>query len=329
MITPEAQNLDDWDTASTTGNLLRGAREARGWSVQHVAKQLRLDSKHVEAMENDAMTPLLAPVFVRGYLRSYARLLDLSPEAVEKSFESQKTNVPQVLRGRSVLTSVDSHHGDRALSWIIYLIVLASLLLGVVWWQTEGTFRFWEDEPAVVGAESDLPIDPATDNSLEQAPPFESSSTVGAGVTPQARGAGSTVPPAISPVPQPALPAQAQTRVTPVTPSAPAPPSVQPTAPALPAATPVAAPTVAGSAPSLELRVSADSWVEIIDPDGKRLIYQILKAGTNRNLTDIKPPLKVKLGNAAGVTMDFNGQPFDHSSFQRNGVARFELGAAP
>ncbi|TWG92551.1 cytoskeleton protein RodZ [Luteimonas sp. J16] len=59
------------------GERLRKAREAAGLEVAEVARRLKMPVKVVEALENEDWGSLDAPVFVRGQLRSYARLLGL------------------------------------------------------------------------------------------------------------------------------------------------------------------------------------------------------------------------------------------------------------
>ena len=63
------------------GAALRQAREAAGMSIEQVASQLRMTVRSVANLEADDWSSLGAPVFVRGQLRSYARLLavDIEP----------------------------------------------------------------------------------------------------------------------------------------------------------------------------------------------------------------------------------------------------------
>jgi cytoskeleton protein RodZ len=60
------------------GQRLRKAREAAGLSVADVATRLKMPSRVVESLEAEDWDRLGAPVFVRGQLRSYARLLGLA-----------------------------------------------------------------------------------------------------------------------------------------------------------------------------------------------------------------------------------------------------------
>ncbi|HUT40859.1 MAG TPA: helix-turn-helix domain-containing protein [Gammaproteobacteria bacterium] len=65
------------DRDAPIGRQLAAARKGRKLDVETVARELKLDAAIVRALESDDRTALPAPIFVQGYLRSYARLLDL------------------------------------------------------------------------------------------------------------------------------------------------------------------------------------------------------------------------------------------------------------
>lgn len=62
------------------GERLRRSREAAGMSVTQVAERLHMPVRVVESLESEDWSRLGAPVFVRGQLRSYSRLLGLLTE---------------------------------------------------------------------------------------------------------------------------------------------------------------------------------------------------------------------------------------------------------
>jgi transcriptional regulator with XRE-family HTH domain len=61
------------------GERFRAAREARGLSLSDVAEQIRIRSVYLAAIEDDNWNAIGAPVYVRGFLRTYARFLGLDP----------------------------------------------------------------------------------------------------------------------------------------------------------------------------------------------------------------------------------------------------------
>lgn len=70
------------------GPRLRAAREALGYEVEDIAKQLRLHPHIIADLEVDTFSDHLALVFVRGYLRSYASLIGLDPNQVTEEFNA-------------------------------------------------------------------------------------------------------------------------------------------------------------------------------------------------------------------------------------------------
>ncbi|HEX5126761.1 MAG TPA: helix-turn-helix transcriptional regulator, partial [Rhodocyclaceae bacterium] len=65
------------DSRSEVWQSLRQAREARGLTIAEVAHHLKFTPKQVEAMEMGALKQLPGPAFTRGFVRNYARFLQL------------------------------------------------------------------------------------------------------------------------------------------------------------------------------------------------------------------------------------------------------------
>lgn len=84
VTTPENINAVANETSQTTpvlpGKMLREARERLGLSVADVAQHTRLAPRQIEALEADDFDNLPELPFVRGFIRSYARLLQIDPE---------------------------------------------------------------------------------------------------------------------------------------------------------------------------------------------------------------------------------------------------------
>lgn len=123
---------------SSVGQILRDAREAQGITLEDAAARLRLMQRQVEAMETDDFESLDPPVFARGFVRNYARLLGLVPEALLARMEGAPAEPAAVSHAeppppRSWLTS----------PWLILLllgllvVVVAPVAL-YVWLNSEG-----------------------------------------------------------------------------------------------------------------------------------------------------------------------------------------------
>lgn len=89
---------------------------------------------------------------------------------------------------------------------------------------------------------------------------------------------------------------------------------------------PAPAPAVTG-AHTLALTLSAPSWVQVTDADGKRLEYALLQPGTYS--WQDTAPLQVLIGNAAAVSVTVDGKPFALDDISASNVARFSIGSAP
>ena len=74
------------------GSILSAAREARGWTEQIVCDQIKLNINHIRNLEADRFDKLPPATFVMGYIRSYAKLLEIDPEPIIASFR-QKTAI--------------------------------------------------------------------------------------------------------------------------------------------------------------------------------------------------------------------------------------------
>jgi cytoskeleton protein RodZ len=72
------------------------------------------------------------------------------------------------------------------------------------------------------------------------------------------------------------------------------------------------------------LQVTADSWVEVDDANGKTLESGILRAGDQRNYRSTSP-LNITIGNADGVQVTSDGRPLSLAPYRRANVARFKV----
>ncbi|MEM8769784.1 MAG: helix-turn-helix domain-containing protein, partial [Pseudomonadota bacterium] len=162
------------DLPTGPGSELRETREGMEVSVREVADALNLPARVIEALESDDYEGLPPTVFTRGYLRSYARLLELSPDALLSRYP-EVTEEVDVITGESAVTpaaSADSNpqllYGGFALAALV-VIVLAWVFLG------------GEDSPAPepiveAGSESEASRGPpaaTATNTVEDAPSSE------------------------------------------------------------------------------------------------------------------------------------------------------------
>lgn len=345
------------------GYRLREARERRGLSLQDVASQLRLDVRLVEALESGDEERLPPAPFVSGYLRNYARLLDLPAEDLVGQYaESGLGETPPLVstigEGQQVRSS------DLRVRVVTYLIVLALVALAGAWWwtQRQGIDLTLEDAepPAVVGegGSLDLPV-PAGRPPEEAAPAKEGAEPAQAPAEEPEGEQGQSVAEflkeraaereraeaARAPEPETVEPEEAtapeetaeEAETAPAEPApAPAGPAPEPaeTAPESAAGPQAAVEPETGAAAQpdegevkLALEFEKECWTEVTDATGRELIYALVPAGSQRTVWG-EPPFDIFLGYAPGVTVRYRDEVFDHTPFQRKDIARFQVGSA-
>lgn len=74
----------------SVGQFLRARREAKRMSLEEVARATRVPASSVERIEFDRFDELPGEVFVRGFLKSYARAVGVAPEEVMARYTSSR-----------------------------------------------------------------------------------------------------------------------------------------------------------------------------------------------------------------------------------------------
>lgn len=86
------KGFDDFDLR--LGDLMRGERATLGKSLLDVQRDLKIKATYVAAIENCDVTAFETPGFIAGYVRSYARYLEMDPEWAFSRFCSESGFVP-------------------------------------------------------------------------------------------------------------------------------------------------------------------------------------------------------------------------------------------
>lgn len=73
----------------TVAEQLRAAREAHNLTVHQVAEITKIKTEHVRALEDGNYAAFAAPVYIRGFVRTYARLLHLDPETTVAAADAE------------------------------------------------------------------------------------------------------------------------------------------------------------------------------------------------------------------------------------------------
>ncbi len=291
------------------GSKLREARERSGVPLREIAAELHLDVSMLEALEAEDLSKLPSASFVKGYLRSYARLLDLSADELVEAYDSAHGETSPSLQRIGKVQQMNSRDaGPRYATWGVVAVVVISVL---VWWSSKilsnGVTERGSKESGVVlpmgeaetlpGLEADVEVE---GESISVAPLLVPQRSA---ASPPASNGAVEVPGSV------AMPTAAEHLVA-------AQQADEQEALAVAAVEPLSV---------LTLEFSEDVWVEISDGREKRLFFDLGRQGQTRQVEGVKP-FKILFGNAPGVTLMVDGQVFDHSAFQRrNGSAKFTL----
>lgn len=153
---------DMTDTNRGCGQRLRAAREAAGLSLQDVGSRLRMPVRVVESLEAEDWDRLGAPVFIRGQLRSYARLLGLATETVHTASGVAPVRPPE-LNPRTYVPRVRLIV-EQSARRLVYVVITAAIALPV--WLATRPHLASQD---MVSGSLDVPAEIA-DQAVTQAP---------------------------------------------------------------------------------------------------------------------------------------------------------------
>lgn len=322
---------------ATPGSLLASARREHGLTVEQVASQLNLAPRQVMALEEDRYAALPGMVIVRGFVRSYAKLLKIDPlplvamladatpsvgtpparQMASSSFTQSRMPPMHAGAGRSIKAPL------AGLLAVIAVAAGASYMLG--WWPDSLTRRFGQLRGAVVDG-SGSAIAPAVDaNDAVRAADAGSTTGSAAGVAQDAAGKstpGDPVagqPPALTSTTVLSSPGvgrsagsagSAGSAILAINPSGPG--STDNTAAGMAVANP------------LVLHVQQDSWIEIKRANNTAIVSRLVKAGSVETFA-IDQPVTLIIGNLAGVDATLRGAPLALDNGAKGNVAKLRI----
>lgn len=133
-MTPETTRKnhkpEDLEAPLTIGAFLKAEREKKGYTLDQMASEIRLRQYLLEAIENENWELLPAPVFVKGFIRSYARVLGLNEEDIVNQYDrvgELKEPLPQPLT---------KPIRSRSAPIILLILVLAAIAAIIFLWRS-------------------------------------------------------------------------------------------------------------------------------------------------------------------------------------------------
>ena len=296
---PEKTTAEDEEIISKSpGLILRDARESQSLTENDIALALNLPIYVITSIEADRAVGTRSSVFMRGYIRSYARLMDLDGDPLVDLYD-EKNSVKVGLSLSTVgsgnmgtLGSVGAEkHGARQIKWILSLTPLLIILMIGLWAgrnfveeSTDSTLEEFDSKEVVNIEEKEK--SPSQTNDLNKVNlsifPKEKVITV-----PEHRDNKGSI-------------------------------DIQSSMHGLKSNELIASDTLLFS-------FGEDCWVEVQDGNGELIYGDLSRAGSTLEVSGI-PPLRVLLGYAHGVSLMHNGSRVALAPHTRNNVASFVLG---
>ena len=305
----ENSNTTELEKANVelAGDLLRKKREKLGLSQKEIADRLRLRVAIIESIDKNNYDFDQVATFTRGYLRSYAKAVDLDEKEVLAALNdaNEVQHIEQEMQSFSRKTKREKHDSRiMKLTWAIFATIIG---ISSVWWYQNQQDTLTEtvdevvierditDEPAspVISREEDVTINeevvaPVTLSIESEIEPVDGAESIN-----------------LEPV------ASVENEVT-----------IQPVV--VETVSTQDDQTAESTLNELVMNFSADCWVQVKDATGSTLATGVKKAGREVNLVG-EPPFSIILGAPEGVSLTFAGEPVDLSGYTSGKVARFTL----
>ncbi len=286
------------------GAMLRHQRLKRKIAIDVAAKALKLSSGTLEEIERGNLNRFEA-LYRRGYVRNYARFLGLDPAPLldmlrDAELPPLRSVMPIQQRGRNF---------DKFLRIATYAIVTTLIIPPIVLIYIQGGLDFLD-----------------RDRSLTQEPLGVSSVADAAPVEPDFVG------------PRPAADVDLEregTTIAAVTASALPLNYIRPVRDPVGAARPEAGaplssaedePEMPDPRSTLVIELMDDSWLEVYAADGRRLEFDLLRAGSERRFLD-EGPFRILAGRGSAITLELDGTVLEFDGQDRADVVTLEVSA--
>lgn len=340
----------------TAGSQLKAAREAAEMTIEQAAEQLHLLRETVVALEEEDTSKLPSRVFTLGYLKNYARILELPESHIMESFREDVEEVEEIRSLQQPRAPVirtrrpQQVSGGRLFFKLISgLVLIAIIALPVLWWRGAIQLPDLSGLPFLPIAEKQKSVETIGDDgsetltlSISDEPASQNETQLDVTVTPDVveeksgdeellelslEGAGDETTTEITGGMEGGANAEEASGETPGETSI-TPPTTGKTVVSddvVVIATDSTGETQTGGEPKVTLDFSDNCWVNVNDAEGEIVLFGDIPAGASKTLEG-SAPFTFVLGNATKVKVSVDGRPYDIVPHTKGGVARFSLG---
>jgi cytoskeleton protein RodZ len=285
------------------GQILSDARKKMGFTQEDVASKLNFRITLVDEIESEVFDTSMPETFNRGYLRNYAKLVNVSQEDVMASYEQLNIAKTQASELQSFSKGAEKLAENNRIMWISYVILAILIGSTVVWWMQNNTEQLLKETVEIkseltgekqqpdllVQAKSSSILTPVvektdTDNIIEEASvATEELSQESLNIT--------------TPVAQ--VENLQVNEVTEITESE-------------------------ATLTNVTFTFSGDCWVNISDATGERIAWGVKKLGYVMKISG-QAPFNVTLGRPELVAINISDEIIDMSQFNVGNIAKFTL----
>ncbi|UTA49180.1 DUF4115 domain-containing protein [Simiduia sp. 21SJ11W-1] len=310
---------------STPGAFLQREREAQKLDEKSVAAKLRITRSKLAALESDSYDQFPGETFIKGYLRAYARLLQLDEAQVLQRYtdyvaaHSEVSQLVAPSRPQGVVSALagESMKASGGVpKWAAGAVVVAIAFAVAYYFLAPGAPSGQVAKPAVITETDSSSGNAPAHETVEVAADAPAADAFEGDADIPAEGANSGTE--TNDDASAANAAEQASQAPAVTENS--------DSDAAPAAA-VANHLDARAPDQLALEFTGECWVEISDANGDVLATELQAAGSSLLLKG-KAPFNVMLGNARAVTVAINGRPVDASPKGNNRALRFVVSAA-
>jgi len=305
---------------TSLGSMLREAREQLGLSIADVVAQTKFAPRQIEALEANDFKNLPETAFLRGFVRSYAKILKVDAEILLAALPQAKAPAAELIPASVGVPFPSEYSAQKNLILLGAALLMAVIVAGFAVWHFMAPLKQAKvvkvETPVSLPAE--MPVVPAPpvahDRKIETAIPGEPKRRASVDAEKPAPRKEKAAPAEVITPAQSGVPAKHKSTVIKTIPAS-----------GTAATTPVRTET-SGKTALLRLVFDEESWAEITDKDGKIISSRVHAPGSEMNLHG-HLPLSLVIGHALATHLYQDGKPIDLAPYSNSSseVARITL----
>jgi cytoskeleton protein RodZ len=328
------------------GEVFKQARERAGISLDDVSEFLHLPRAVIAALESDHQDRMPEPTYVKGYIRSYARYLELDPEPLIEGYIKyvyvppapplQATKVNKTQKTKTQRTNAQR----SPLDFVLIAFLSCVFVFLSVWWFYPQPTKFIAEIRLMISelvGDADEPISSEIDNGDVSDSESEAEGLQTLQIYEKAEASSPEIATSVADTMADEGNSLVSTEsLTSVLSKSPKPSQSKEVSEfqsneGLPRSTNASTGEsgfeiqgrAAPGGDRLTLTFKDHSWTEVYDANKERLLFGLMNSGSVKQVQGTAP-FRILLGNSAAVAIEFNGEPYDHSEFERfDKTARF------